>query len=84
MLILKIHKKVKYLCLYGYIKCRNRFITNYKLWIQRKRSCNAYPLPSSAIKLMRECIYKSLRKTNRFHEFIYPVFSVSLIWYRFV
>ena len=61
---LQVFDKIENLCLNGYVERRRRFIGNDKLRITRQCSCDKYPLPHSAGKLMREPLRRTLRVLN--------------------
>ena len=66
-LFLKVFQKVNNLRLNGHIQCRNRLVTNNKLWFQRKRAGNTDTLALTTGKFVRVTVSKVACQTHCVH-----------------
>ena len=49
---LKIHQEIDYLSLNRHVQRADWLVRNYKIWLHRKRTCNANPLALTSAKLV--------------------------------
>ena len=67
-LLLELSEEVEYLRLYGYVQRRYRLVAHDELGLYSQRTRYAYPLPSSAVQLVRIAVDQSLRQSYGLHE----------------